>query len=441
MVTKRCIMRILVIGSGGREHALCWKITQSSKCDKLYCAPGNGGISEIAELVGIKADDIERLLKFAKEKQIGLTVVGPEVPLVAGIVDRFEKEGLKIFGPRQNCALLEGSKVFAKELMRKALVPTADFKVFDSYDNALKYLEEKTPPIVVKADGLCAGKGVVVCKTISEAKDAIKDMMVKKIFGAAAKNVIIEDCLIGEEASIIVIADGKNVVSLASSQDHKRIYEGDKGPNTGGMGAYSPAPIVTESLFKEITDKVILPIVKTLGKEGKPYKGVLYAGIMVTKNGPKVLEFNTRFGDPETQAILPRLKSDLVEIMEKAIEGKLEGYKLQWDTRPCVSVALASGGYPGDYKKGIEISGLEFAKALKDVIIFHAGTNIGRRSTDNKFTFITNGGRVLNVTALGTDIKNAIDNCYNAIGKIRFDGMHYRRDIGFRAVKQKVNSQ
>lgn len=428
-------VKILVVGSGGREHALCWKIAQSPKCEKLYCAPGNGGISEIAQIVDIKAEDIKSLLKFAKENKIGLTVVGPEVPLVVGIVDSFEKEGLKIFGPVKDCARLEGSKVFAKELMKKFNVPTADFKVFDSYDNALKYLEGKFPPVVVKADGLCAGKGVVVCKTISDARGALRDMMVKKIFGDAAKKVIIEDCLVGEEASIIVIADGKNVTPLASSQDHKRIFDGDKGSNTGGMGAYSPAPIVTKALFKEVMDKVITPVISGLAKLGEPFKGVLYAGIMVTKDGPKVLEFNTRFGDPETQAILPRLKSDLVEAMEKAIDGRLEGYNLEWDPRPCVSVVMASGGYPGDYAKGIEIDGIDYAKALKDVVIFHAGTKSGRRATDGGSKFITNGGRVLNVTALGSDIKEAINNCYNAVGKIRFDRMHYRRDIGFRAIK------
>ena len=319
--------------------------------------------------------------------------------------------------------------------MKKALVPTADFRVFDSYDSALKYLEGKTSPVVIKADGLCAGKGVFVCKTITEAKDAVKDMMVKNIFGDAAKKIIIEDCLIGEEASIIVIADGKNVVSLASSQDHKRVFDRDKGPNTGGMGAYSPAPVITEELFREIMDRVINPVVRAMAKEGKPYKGALYAGIMVTKDGPKVLEFNTRFGDPETQAIMPRLKSDLVEAMEKAVDGKLDGYKLLWDERPCVSVVIASGGYPGNYEKGAEITGVESAGALKDVIIFHAGTKAGRRATDGNSIFITNGGRVLNVTALGSDIKSAVNNCYDAVGKIKFNNMHYRRDIGSRAVK------
>lgn len=427
-------MKILVTGSGGREHALCWKIAQSKSCEKLYCAPGNGGISEIAELVDIKADDIDGLLNFAKEKKIDLTVVGPESALVAGIVDQFESQGLRIFGPNKNCARLEGSKVFSKELMKRCGVPTADFMVFDNSSDALKYLDTKKAPIVVKADGLCAGKGVVVCKTINEARDAVNDMMVKKIFGAAAKKIIIEDCLMGEEASIIVVADGRSVVRLASSQDHKRIFDADNGPNTGGMGAYSPASIVTDKLFKEIIDKVIFPIINTLVNEGNPYKGALYAGIMVTNDGPKALEFNARFGDPETQAIMPRLKSDLVELMERALDGKLDNYSIEWDPRPCVSVVIASGGYPGDYEKGAKIKGVEFAKALKDVVIFHAGTKSGRRSTDGVSAFLTNGGRVLNVTALGATIKGAIDNCYNAVSKIHFDRMHYRRDIAKKAL-------
>lgn len=427
-------MKILVTGSGGREHALCWKIAQSKSCEKLYCAPGNGGISEIAELVDIKADDIDGLLNFAKEKKIDLTVVGPEAALVAGIVDKFESRSLRIFGPNKNCARLEGSKIFSKELMKRCGVPTADFMVFDNSNDALKYLDTKKAPIVVKADGLCAGKGVVVCKTIDEARNAVNDMMVKKIFGDAAKKIIIEDCLIGEEASIIVVADGRSVARLASSQDHKRIFDTDNGPNTGGMGAYSPASIVTDKLFKEIIDKVIFPVINTLAKEGDPYKGALYAGIMVTNDGPKALEFNARFGDPETQAIMPRLKSDLVELMERALDGKLDNYSLEWDPRPCVSVVIASGGYPGDYEKGAKIMGVESAKALKDVVIFHAGTKSGRRSTDGVSAFLTNGGRVLNVTALGATMKDAIDNCYNAVSKIHFDRMHYRRDIAKKAL-------
>ncbi len=428
-------MRILVIGSGGREHALCWKIAKSKICDKLYSAPGNGGISEIAELVDIQADDITGLLNFAKANEIGLTVVGPETALVAGIVDRFESEGLKVFGPSKSCALIEGSKVFSKELMKRWGIPTADFKVFDNTDAALKYISGKEAPLVVKADGLCAGKGVLVCNTKASVKDAVNEMMVKRLFGDAANKIIIEECLIGDEASIIVVSDGKNVVPLASSQDHKRVFDGDKGPNTGGMGAYSPAPVVTDAIFKEIMERVISPMIKGMAQEGKPYKGVLYAGIMLTKEGPKVLEFNARFGDPETQTIMPRLKSDIVDLMMRSIEGRLEKYSLDWDPRPCVSVVAASGGYPGDYKKGIEIKGVDLVKALKDVVVFHAGTRAGRRATDGTSTFLTNGGRVLNVTALGSDIKDAINNCYNALGKISFDRMHYRRDIGFRAVK------
>lgn len=428
-------MKILVIGSGGREHALCWKIAKSKLCDKLYCAPGNGGISETAELVNIKADDITGLLNFAKEKKIDLTVVGPEAALVAGIVDKFESEGLKIFGPSKSRAIIEGSKVFSKELMKRWGVPTADFRVFDNAADALKYLAGKQAPLVVKADGLCAGKGVLVCSTIASAKDAVNEMMVKRSFGDAANKIIIEECLIGEEASIIVVSDGKNTVPLASSQDHKRVFDGDKGPNTGGMGAYSPAPVVTDAVFREIMDKVISPMIKGMAEEGKPYKGVLYAGVMLTKEGPKVLEFNARFGDPETQAIMPRLESDLVDLMMRSIEGRLKDYLLLWDPRPCVSVVVASGGYPGNYEKGVEIKGLDLVRPIKDVVIFHAGTKTGRRITDGSNTFLTTGGRVLNVTALGSDIKDAIDNCYNALGKISFNRMHYRRDIGFRAVK------
>jgi len=428
-------MRILVVGSGGREHALSWKIAKSPKCERLYCAPGNGGISEVAELVNINSDDIEALLKFAQDKKIDLTVVGPEMPLVKGIVDRFQAQGLKIFGPSKYCANLEGSKVFAKNLMKRFNVPTADFQVFTNSQDALKYLDSKKGPIVVKADGLCAGKGVVVCKYIKEAKAAVVSMMEKRVFGGAGNKVIIEDCLEGEEASIIVISDGKNIVPLASSQDHKRVFDGDKGPNTGGMGAYSPAPVITDALFKQILDTVIAPVVKGLGAEGNFYKGALYAGIMVTGKGPFVLEFNARFGDPETQAILPRLKSDLVDVIERSISGNLENYNLEWDPRPCVSIVMASGGYPEDYKKGAEIKGLEEVNKMKDAIIFHAGTKLGQRSLDGKNLFITNGGRVLNVTALGDDMRKAIDNCYAAAKKIQFEKMHYRQDIGHRAVK------
>ena len=427
-------MNILVIGSGGREHAICWKISKSPKCTKLYCAPGNGGISEVAELVGIEADDTDGLLKFAKKNSIGLTVVGPEAPLVKGIVDVFEKEGLKVFGPTAELAMIEGSKVFAKELMKRFGVPTADFRVFDNSDDALKYLDTKTAPIVVKADGLAAGKGVVVAKTIEEARTAVKKMMVGRVFGAAGDRVVIEDCLSGEEASMIVVSDGLNIVPMASSQDYKRIFDYDIGPNTGGMGAYSPAPAVTSELFGKIIDTAVLPVIKGLQREGRPYKGALYAGIMLTDKGPFVLEFNARFGDPETQAILPRLKTDLVDIMQRSISGGLANYNLEWDPRPCVSVVMASGGYPDKFERNKEIVGIDEAGSMKDVFVFHAGTISGRRSMDKGKVFITNGGRVLNVTALGINFKAAMENCYNAVSKIRFDQMHYRRDIGQKAV-------
>ncbi len=429
-------MNILVVGSGGREHALCWKISKSPKCAKLYCAPGNGGIAEVAELVNIEADDIVGLVKFAKKNLIGLTVVGPEVSLVKGIVDAFEKEGLKIFGPIAELAMIEGSKVFAKELMKRFGVPTADFRVFDNSDDALKYLDTVSAPVVVKADGLAAGKGVVVAKTIEEARSAVKKMMIGKVFGASGEKIIIEECLLGEEASIIVVSDGENIVPMVSSQDHKRIFDHDAGPNTGGMGAYSPAPAVTEALFNNIIDTAVMPIIKGLKREGRPYKGALYAGIMLTKKGPFVLEFNARFGDPETQVILPRLRTDLIDIIERSLSGALAGFKLEWDPRPCVSVVIASGGYPDKFEKNKEITGTNEVKSMKDVFIFHAGTKAGRRAADKGKVFITDGGRVMGVTALGINFRGAIDNCYNAVVKIRFDEMHYRRDIGQRAIDQ-----
>jgi phosphoribosylamine--glycine ligase len=423
-----------LIGSGGREHALAWKIARSPKCEKLYAAPGSDGMSDIAECVPLKADDIKGLLEFAKKKGIGLTVVGPEAPLVAGIVDEFENARLRIFGPARELAAIEGSKVFSKELMRRFGVPTADFEIFDDHDEALAYVRQKKAPLVIKADGLAAGKGVFVSNILEEQEKALEDMMVKRVFGGAADRVIIEERLRGEEASVIVITDGKNVLPLASSQDHKRVFDGDKGPNTGGMGAYSPAPLITDELMRSIIDTAVQPIIKALGAGGRLYKGVLYAGVMVTEKGPYVLEFNARFGDPETQAILPRLQSDLVETMERSIDGRLEGHKMYWDARPCVSVVIASGGYPGEFRKGAEIKGLEEAAGMKDVFVFHAGTKMGRRSTDGKRLFIANGGRVLNVTALGYDYREAIDRCYNAVRAIHFEKMHFRNDIGWRAV-------
>jgi len=423
-------MRILVIGSGGREHALVWKIAQSKLVDKIFCAPGNGGISQQAECLDIKAEDIPALLDFARKGKIDLTVIGPEAALSLGIIDEFHKYKLRIFGPNKKAAQLEASKVFAKELMAKYKVPTADFRIFDNSGEAKSYIDQIGAPCVVKADGLAQGKGVVVAKTADEAKLAVASMMEEKIFGNAGNKVIIEECLEGQEASIIVITDSKKVIPLASSQDHKRVFDDDKGANTGGMGAYSPAPIVTEGLFKEVLDKVIYRTIDGLAKEGIDYSGTLYAGIMLTKQGPKTLEFNVRFGDPETEAILPRMKSDLVELMLAASEGKLSRMNnLDWDQRACVCVVCTSGGYPGNYEKGKEISGLEEVAKIKDTVVFHAGTK------KLAAKYVTNGGRVLGVTGLGNNIKDAIDKTYQAVQKINFEGMHYRRDIGQKALK------
>lgn len=427
-------MKVLVIGSGGREHAICWKIAQSEKVKKIYCAPANGGISEIAETVDIKADDIKALLNFAKSRAIDLTVVGPEASLAAGIVDIFQKDGLRIFGPSERLATLEGSKIFAKETMRRFGVPTADFEVFKDFDKAKKYVEGKKSPVVIKADGLAGGKGVFVAQTVEEALAALKSAMLDKVFGSAGEQIVIEECLYGEEASIIVISDGENIIPLASSQDHKRVCDGDKGLNTGGMGAYSPAPIVTREIELKVMDEVIIPVINGLRDEGMPYKGVLYAGIMLTDFGPKVLEFNVRFGDPETQAILPRLKSDLVELMERSIDGTLGKTKAVWCGKSAVCVVVASGGYPGRYEKGKEITGLDEAKKMKDVTVFHAGTktsSIVHRPSSVRYT--TDGGRVLGVTALGDDIESAMGTAYKAVAKIKFEKMHFRHDIGKKA--------
>ncbi|MCM8757496.1 MAG: phosphoribosylamine--glycine ligase [Candidatus Omnitrophica bacterium] len=426
-------MRVLVIGSGGREHALVWKIAQSKLVDKIFCSPGNGGISELAECLNIKSEDIFSLLEFARKEKIDLTIVGPEAPLAEGIVDEFKNFKLRIFGPTKLASRLEASKVFAKELMKKYNVPTADFCIFDNPDEARRYIEEKKAPLVVKADGLAQGKGVIVAKTTEEALNAVKLIMEDRIFGKAGEKIIVEDCLEGEEASIIVITDSREVLPLASSQDHKRVFDGDRGPNTGGMGAYSPTPLISENIFKEILDKIVYRIIDGLAKEGIDYRGSLYAGIMLTKTGPKVLEFNVRFGDPETQAILPRLKSDLVEAILAVVDGHLTKFKRQnswgWDERSCICVVCASEGYPGSYEKGKEIFGLEEIKNLKDIIVFHAGT----KKQDNRF--LTNGGRVLGITGLGANIKEAIDRTYEATKKIYFEGMHYRKDIGYRALK------
>ncbi len=424
-------MRVLVVGSGGREHALAWKIRQSPLVDKVFCAPGNGGISQIAECVDIKADDIAGLTAFASRNKIDLTVVGPEAPLSGGITDKFSANGLRVFGPSKEAARLESSKVFMKELAKKYGIPTAGFEVFTESVAAKKYIKGFKGKFVVKADGLAAGKGVIVCSSKEEGLEAVEAMMERKIFKDAGKKVIIEECLEGEEASIIVVTDGKDALPLASAQDHKRTLDGDKGPNTGGMGAYSPAPVVTDETMKAVMKDIIRPAIDGLSKEGIKYTGALYAGLMIDISGPKLLEFNCRFGDPETQAILPRLKSDFVELIEASIDDEIDIASLQWDERPCVSVVISSGGYPGEYKTGFEIDGLDALEKMKDVYVFHAGTRTSGEKT------VTAGGRVLNVTALGSDIKDAIDRCYNAVNLIEFEGMHFRRDIGYRALNRR----
>ena len=429
-------MKILVIGSGSREHTLVWKIKQSSLVKQIYAAPGNAGIAELAECVDIKADDLAGLLKFAKEKEIDLTIVGPEAPLVAGIVDEFQKVDLKIFGPTKAAAQLEGSKVFAKEFMAKHNIPTARFKILSDAEEAKKYIQTlNMAPVVVKADGLAAGKGVIVAKTIQEALDAVELIMVKKAFGEAGEKVIVEECLEGDEVSFLAISDGENFVTLESSQDHKRIFDNDEGPNTGGMGAYSPAMMIAEEVLREIKDSIFKRAITGMLVDDNKFKGVLYAGLMMTKDGLKVLEFNVRFGDPETQVVLPRLKTDLVEVILKSIEEDgLKDVELSWDERSCVCVVLASGGYPGPYEKGKVISGLDELKSLQDVFAFHAGTKFS--NAGEKKQVVTSGGRVLGVTALGQDIKAAVDSTYEAIKKVNFEKMQFRKDIGQRALER-----
>lgn len=426
-------MNILVIGSGGREHALCWKIKQSPKVKKLFCAPGNGGIAQLAECVPLAADDIDGLLQFALSKKIDLTVVGPEISLVNGIVDTFVQKGLKIFGPSKEASQLEGSKVFCKEFLHRRNIPTAIYKVFDKASDALDFLKKAQFTLVVKADGIAAGKGVYVCKTLKEAQIAIDDIMVQKIFGNAGDKVVIEECLVGQEASVLAICDGKHFFVLPSAQDHKRIFDEDVGPNTGGMGSYSPAPVVTKELLDKIITRILEPAVRGMYQEGMPFKGVLYAGVMLTKDGPFVLEFNTRFGDPETQSIVPRLKTDLVDIMIASCDGRLNDLKVHWDPRPCVCVVVASGGYPGKYKEGYEITGSADI-ADQDTVVFHAGTK------NDGGNLVTAGGRVFGVTSLGNTLEKAIAKAYEAVDKISFEHMFFRRDIGQKALKFKVGA-
>lgn len=423
-------MNILVIGGGGREHALVWKLAQSPKVSRIFCAPGNAGIAELATCVAIDAEDIEALLKFAKENAIDLTVVGPEGPLAKGIVDLFEKNGLPIFGASKKAAEIESSKSFAKSLMQKYGIPTAEGRSFTSFEKAAAYLRKQSAPVVVKADGLAAGKGVLVCKTIEEAFDGLKRIMVDKVFGDAGRKVVIEECLKGEEVSFLAFTDGETVLPLPPSQDHKRVYDHDEGPNTGGMGAYSPAPIIDHVLQQTIMNQVMIPTVRAMAAEGRPYKGVLYAGLMIHDDRVNVLEFNARFGDPETQPLLVRLKGDLVPIMEATMDGTLKNHKLEIDERPAVCVVMASEGYPGNYPKGLQISGLEKVRRMKNVVVFHAGT--AKRND----AVVTSGGRVLGVTALGSGIQEAVSLAYKAVSTIIWKGVHFRKDIAERALNR-----
>ena len=421
-------MKVLVIGQGGREHALVWKIGQSPRVSRLYCAPGNAGIGEIAELVPVGADDIVGLARFARQNQIDLTVVGPELPLTLGIVEEFERNNLRIFGPNRQAAELEASKAFAKDLLRRCRIPTGFFSTFSDPDEAQTYLEEVGAPIVVKADGLAAGKGVIICQTVKEAREAVDEIMRGRLFGDAGNRIVIEEFLEGEEASFMILTDGKTVVPLPTSQDHKLACDGDTGPNTGGMGAYSPAPVISPELHRQAMEEIIEPLMRGLRERKVVYKGVLYAGLMISDGRAKVLEFNARFGDPECEALLVRLRSDLVDLLEATIDGRLDRVPIEWDQRASACVVLAAAGYPGTYEKGAEIHGLEQLRNWSDGVVFHAGT--ARRDS----SFVTNGGRVLDVTALGEDIAAAVAEAYRAVDHIRWEGMHFRRDIGHRAI-------
>jgi len=423
-------MNVLLIGSGGREHALAWKLCQSENMKKLYIAPGNAGTARCGENVPIEATDIDKLVQFAKEKNTGLAIVGPEVPLAAGAVDAFEATGIKAFGPSAAAAQLEADKAFAKQLMRGCAVSTAEGRIFDRFSDAKAYIASRDEAVVVKAAGLAAGKGVFVCDDPADGIIAAEKMMRDHLFGQAGARIVVEDKLLGEEASILAFVDGNNIYVMESSQDHKAIGDGDKGPNTGGMGAYSPAPVITDALMEQVTREILVPVVDGMNRNGTAFKGVLYAGIMITAGGPRVLEFNVRFGDPETQPILMRLKSDLLEVCLAVCDGKLDDVTLEWDQRPAVCVVMASGGYPGSYEKGKVITGIEQAEQLDDVVVFHAGTSIVQGNV------VTSGGRVLGVTAMGERIADAKARAYEAVDRISFEGAYCRRDIADKALKK-----
>ncbi len=426
-------MKILVVGSGGREHALVWKLAQSPRVDKIFCAPGNAGIARQAQCVDIGAEDIDKLFDFAVQEKIDLTVVGPEVSLTLGIVDRFTEAGLRIFGPAERGAVLEGSKVFTKDLLAKYNIPSGSYQVFSEPQAALAYLDTVSGPLVVKADGLAAGKGVILCRNPAEAGEAVQQIMADRAFGSAGDRIVIEEFLEGEEASFLAFTDGKTVLPLPSSQDHKAAYDGDKGPNTGGMGAYSPAPVVTDELHKQVMEEVMLPTVQAMAAEGRPYKGVLYAGLMIKKGRARVLEFNCRFGDPECQPLLMRLRSDLVEVIEAVIDERLDEIELDIDPRPTVCVVMAAGGYPGAYEKGHEIHGLKEAVKQENVVVFHAGTG------EKNGRIVATGGRVLGITALGETLPDAIAAAYETVKMIHWDDCYFRTDIGQKALKRKVD--
>lgn len=422
-------MKVLVVGSGGREHAIVWSLKKNANIEKIYCAPGNAGIGLDAECVPIGAMEFDKLVDFAKKEDIDFTIIGMDDPLVGGVVDAFEKEGLRVFGPRKNAAIIEGSKAFSKDLMKKYGIPTAKYESFTDYEEAKKYLDSQEMPIVIKADGLALGKGVLICMTREEAEEGLKEIMLDKKFGSAGNAVVIEEFLQGPEVSVLSFCDGKTVVPMVSAQDHKRALDGDKGLNTGGMGTFSPSVFYTEEMNEECMKTIFQPTVDAMAKEGRPFVGILYFGLMLTKDGMKVIEYNARFGDPETQVVLPRLKTDLLEIMEACVDGKLADMNIEWYDNAAVCVVLASGGYPVEYEKGFEIKGLDEIKKYNNIVVFHAGT----AEKDGKL--VTNGGRVLGITGIGDNINEAIKTAYEGVEIVDFDKKHFRTDIGRKEYK------
>ncbi len=419
-------MKVLVVGGGGREHTIVWKLSQSPKVDKIYCAPGNAGIASLAECVAIKATDVEAMVKFAVESKVDMVMVAPDDPLVLGMVDAMEKEGIRAFGPRANAAIIEGSKVFSKDLMKKYNIPTAKYEVFDNAEKAIEYLQSAPIPTVIKAEGLALGKGVIIAMTLDEAVKAVHEMMEDKVFGNAGSRIVIEEFLSGPEVSVLAFTDGKTIKPMVSAQDHKRAYDNDEGLNTGGMGTFSPSRIYDEKMAEECMNNIFLPTMEAMNKEGRTFKGVLYFGLMATKDGVKVIEYNCRFGDPETQVVLPRLESDLYEIFDAIIDERLDEVDIKWRDGGAVCVVMASGGYPVKYESGFEITGIEDAEKLGDITVFHAGT----KNVDGKL--VTNGGRVLGVTAVAESLDAAIRKAYEGVEQVKFEKAHYRHDIGIK---------